>query len=160
LIESEERFRLLAESALEGIVFSENKIIVDANEQFVKMFGYDNREQLIGKNVENLVHPNDRHIVAEKIKETNPEPYELTCLKKDGTKFIVKSKGRLIPYEGKTIRISVVSDITAQKESEKNLKQSEERFRHLFENNLAGVFRSEVVGGLLEVNHALAEIFG
>src|ERR1051325_5619828 len=160
LIESEERFRLLSESALEGIVLSQNKIIIDANEQFIKMFGYKSGKELMGLSVEELVHPRDRDVVAEKIKETNPEAYELTCLKKDGTAFIVKSKGRLIPYDGKTIRISVVSDITSEKENQKNLKESEERFRHLFENNLAGVFRSEVGGGLLEANIAIAEIFG
>lgn len=160
LKESEERFRLLAESALEGIVFSENKIIIDANEQFVKMFGYENRSEVIGKNLENLVLSNDIATLNEKIQETNPSPYELTCLKKDGTQLIVKSKGRLIPYGGKTIRISVVTDITAQKEGEKKLMESEARFRHLFENNLAAVFRSEVGGGMVDVNQALADIFG
>ncbi len=160
LTESEERFRLLSESALEGIVLSQNKIIIDANEQFIKMFGYKSGKELMGLSVEELVHPKDRALVSEKIKETNPETYELTCFKKDGTNFIVKSKGRLIPYDGKTLRISVVSDISAEKENEKNLKQSEERFRHLFENNLSGVFRSEVGGGLLEANQAIAEIFG
>jgi PAS domain S-box-containing protein len=38
--------------------------------------------------------------------------------------------------------------------------ESEERYRNLFENNLAAVFRSEVGGGLVEVNQALADIFG
>src|ERR1051326_1248922 len=160
LMESEERFRLLSESALEGIVLSENKIIIDANEQFIKMFGYYDRRELIGKNIEKLVYSKDRVIVDKKVKESSPDTYELTCIKKDGTTFIVKSKGRLIPYGEKTIRISVMSDITAQKENEKNLKQSEARFRHLFENNLSGVFRSEVDGGLLEANQAIADIFG
>lgn len=160
LIESEDRFRLLSESALEGIVMSENKTIIDVNEQFVKMFGYEGREELLGKNIEFLVHPDSLGMVHEKIHETNPEAYELVCVRKNGSTFIAKSKGRIIPYGGKTIRISVMSDITAEKESEKNLKQSEERFRHLFENNLAGVFRSEVGGDLLEANMAIAEIFG
>lgn len=160
LIESEERFRLLAESALEGIVLSENKIIVDVNEQFVKMFGYENRDELIGKELDCLVHPSHREIVDKKIQEANPEPYEITCLKKDGTPIIIKSKGRLIPYHGRTIRISVLSDITRQKEDEENLKQSEERYRQLFENNLAAVFRSEVGGRMADFNQAFVKIFG
>lgn len=40
------------------------------------------------------------------------------------------------------------------------LKASEERYRNLFENNLAAVFRSEVGGGLVDVNQALVDIFG
>lgn len=160
LTESEERFRLLSESSLEGIVLSENHIIIDANEQFVKMFGYKKRDELLGKKLDDLVHPQDKEKVEKKIQETNPEPYEVTCLKKDNTTFLVKSKGRILPYHGRTIRISVLSDITQQKENEKRIIQSEERYRHLFENNLAAVFRSEVGGALLEVNQALAEIFG
>ena len=44
--------------------------------------------------------------------------------------------------------------------TKRELVKSEERYRHLFENNLAAVFRSEVGGALLEVNQALVEIFG
>ena len=160
LFESEERFRLLAESALEGIVLSANSVIIDTNEQFVKMFGYKSRNEIIGKNIDELVNPDDRKLVEDKIREPNPEPYQVVCLKKDGTPIIIKSKGRIIPYGGRSIRISVLSDITEQKENEKNLKQSEERYRHLFENNLAAVFRSEVGGSLVEVNQALVDIFG
>ena len=160
LFESEERFRLLAESALEGIALSANHVIIDANEQFVKMFGYNSRNELIGRNIDDLVHPNEKERVSKKIDELNTDPYEVTCIKKDGTSIVVKSKGRILPYHGRSIRISVLSDITEQKQGEEKLKQSEERFRHLFENNLAAVFRSEVGGGLVEVNQALADIFG
>ncbi len=160
LYESEERFRLLSESSLEGIVLSANNVIIDTNEQFVKMFGYNSRNEAIGKNLDELVHPKDIALVLEKLKEPNPEPYEVTCLKKDGSPVIVKSKGRLLPFRGRTIRISVLSDITEQKRNEENLRESEERYRHLFKNNMAAVFRSDVDGSLLEINQALADIFG
>ena len=159
LVESEERFRLLAESSLEGIVLSENHTIIDANEQFVKMFGYANQQELIGKELEELVHPKDMGIVTQKIDEPNTEPYEITCLKKDGTPIMLRSKGRILPYHGRSVRISVLSDITQQKEYEKNIKQSEQRYRHLFENNLAAVFRSEVGGALVDFNQSFIDVF-
>ncbi len=160
LFESEERFRLLAESALEGIVLSANNVIIDANEQFVKMLGYSSRNELIGKNLDELVHPADKQMVLEKIKQPNSDPYEVRIPKKDGSNIIAKSKGRIVPYHGRTIRISVINDITEQKFNEEKLKQSEERYRHLFENNLAAVFRSDINGKLVEINQALADIFG
>src|ERR1035437_4681642 len=159
LVESEERFRLLAESSLEGIVLSENHTIIDANEQFVKMFGYANQQELIGKELEELVHPKDMGIVTQKIDEPNTEPYEITCLKKDGTPIMLRSKGRILPYHGRSVRIYVLSDITQQKEYEKNIKQSEQRYRHLFENNLAAVFRSEVGGALVDFNQSFIDVF-
>ena len=160
LTESEERFRLLSDSSLEGIVFSENHLIIDANEQFVKMFGYKSRKEIIGKKIDEMVHPDSRPLVDRKINEPNPDPYEVVCYKKNGTPIIVKSKGRIIPFHGRTIRISVLSDITQQREYEKNLQDSEERYRQLFENNMAAVFRSDVKGSLIAYNSALATIFG
>lgn len=44
--------------------------------------------------------------------------------------------------------------------NKKTLQESEERYRSLFENSLAAIFRSEVGGGLLDVNQALADVFG
>lgn len=160
LIESEKRFRLFAESALEGIVLSQNKVIIDVNDQFVGMFGYSSREEVIGKNLEELIQPGYLELVNKKLSEPNPEPYEIYCGKKDGALIIIKSKGRPLSYHGRTVRVSVLSDITRQKEQEENLKQSVDRYRQLFENNLAAVFHSEIGGGLVEVNQALADIFG
>lgn len=47
-----------------------------------------------------------------------------------------------------------------ENKEELDLRASEQRYRNLFENNLAAVFRSEVGGGLIEVNQALVDIFG
>lgn len=160
LKESEERFRLLAESSQEGIVLSENRKIIDVNDQFIKMFGFKNRREAIDVKLEELVHPDHKKSVNIKIAEANTKPYEVHCIKKDGSSLIVKSKGRLLPYHGRTIRISVLTDITQQKKYEDGLRESEARYRNLFENNLAAVFRSEVGGGLVEVNNALVDIFG
>lgn len=160
LHESEERFRLLAESAMEGIVLSANRVIIDANEQFVKMLGYSSRNELIGKDLDDIVHPDDRQVVRTKLAEPSPEPYEVRSIRKDGQTIILKSKGRLMPFHGRTIRISVVSDITEQKRTVEELRKSEARYRHLFEHNMAAVFRSDVKGNLLEINQALADIFG
>ena len=160
LMESEERFRLLANSSLEGIVISENNIIVDVSEQFVKIFGYEERKEVVGKRVADFIHPADEEMVVKRIKEGSTDSYEARCVKKDGSIIIIRSKGRLMPYHGGSVRISVLSDITNQKESEKKLRQSEESYRNLVENNLAAVFRTEVSGALTEFNNALVKIFG
>jgi len=160
LSESEERFRLLAESAQEGIVLSENQSIVDVNDQALSMFGYKNKTELVGKKISRLIHPDYLTLVNKKMSEPTPDPYEVHCLKKDGSEIIVKSKGRLIPYHGRTIRISVLTDITQQKKYEAGLREGEARYRKLFENNLAAVFRSEINGGFSDINQALVDIFG
>ena len=63
--------------------------------------------------------------------------------------------------EGKiTHFIGVKEDITERKEAEEALKESEERYRLLFQRNVAGVFRATLEGQLLDCNDAFLRIFG
>ena len=55
---------------------------------------------------------------------------------------------------------SAAHDITARKQTERDLRTSEGRYRHLFENNLAGVVRTRLDGRVLEWNPALAHMLG
>ena len=52
------------------------------------------------------------------------------------------------------------SDITARKQAEEARAESDRRYRLLFERNLAGVFRAEVGGKMLECNPALVRMLG
>jgi PAS domain S-box-containing protein len=54
----------------------------------------------------------------------------------------------------------VLSDITARKEAELARKESDQRYRLLFERNLAGIFRAEAGGKMLECNPALVRMLG
>ncbi len=54
----------------------------------------------------------------------------------------------------------IAVDVTDRQRAEERLRENEERYRLLFERNLAGVFRSRPDGRVLEVNDAVARIFG
>ena len=56
--------------------------------------------------------------------------------------------------------VAISQDITQRKRVEASLHVSEERYRKLFERNLAGVYRSTLDGRILECNDAFARIFG
>lgn len=117
LQESEERFRKLSDSTIEGIVIHEKGIIVDANQSYARMFGYEISE-VIGKNTQEFVAPEFREIVLEKVITESEEPYEAVGLKKDGTTIIVEVIGKSITYHGRRMRVAVLRDITERKKAE------------------------------------------
>jgi PAS domain S-box-containing protein len=62
--------------------------------------------------------------------------------------------------ERRRIEQALVADVAARRQAEEALRDSERRYRLLFERNLAGVFRSTVEGRLLDCNHSFARILG
>lgn len=54
----------------------------------------------------------------------------------------------------------MVKDVTDEIEAENLIKESEKRYRQLFESNLAGVYKTSVSGKLLDCNQAFADILG
>ncbi len=122
LKESEERFRQLFEATTEGIVVHQNGRILFANRNLAEIMGYEVAE-LIGKPVEDLVAPDSRELVARKVREASGEPYEFNGLKKDGTSVPMRSSGKNMPYEGRTVRVAALRDLTERKRMEASLER-------------------------------------
>ena len=130
LCESEERFRQLSEATFEAIAISENGKIINANLHLTELFGYDS--EVIGKNVVDLIAPQDRLQVRQKITSGDESPYELTGLKNDGTTFYLEARGRTMSYRSRPMRVTAMRDITERKQAEESLRQSELTLRSFF----------------------------
>ncbi len=134
LRESEDRFKMLSNATIEGIIFTENNIIIDSNEQFAFMYGYQTRNQVIGKNINDFLYSVEE---VDKVKviidSHSEEKFEVKSKKKNGEIIWVESKGRIIPYHGRRLRVSVVYDITDRKLKEQQLQESRESFMNLTE---------------------------
>jgi len=65
-----------------------------------------------------------------------------------------------IVFNGQPHLLVVANDITERKRAEKALRDSEERYRILFEHGFAGISRSSSDGRLIDFNDALAQMFG
>ena len=145
LRESEERFRHILEDQTEFICrFRPDGTYVFVNDAYARYFA-KTREELIGHIYRPVVFPEDRQIVQDVFDSLSQEHPVATSEHRitmpDGRVRWQQWSDRAIFDETGAVREyqSVGRDITAQKEAEEALKQSEARFRNLFSNMSAGV---------------------
>lgn len=117
LRENEEHLRNLARASFEGIGISENGRVADVNDQMLKMFGYE-REEMIGKEVVDLVAPESREIVAEAIRTERESIYEHRLLRKNGSSFLAEARAKIVRIGDRTLRMTALRDITDRKLAE------------------------------------------
>jgi PAS domain S-box-containing protein len=160
LRQSEERFKVLSQEVVEGIVLSENGRIIDANRSVTEMFGY-RLEELIGKDAIELTSPEYRELVMQRISEEDARPYESMGLKKDGTSFPIEIRPRHLPYFGRRIRVTSVIDLTERKHQEEALRQSEALYRTVVEQAEENIFLVDAKSRrVLDANDALLQSLG
>ena len=76
----------------DGSIFHDKGKILDVNQQFVTLYGYD-RDELIGVGVLEFIAPEDREIVLRHIQEGYEKVYEAVGLKIDGSTVHLKKQG-------------------------------------------------------------------
>jgi len=160
LRQSEERFRVLSEEVVEGLILSENGRIIDANRSVTEMFGYG-LDELVGSYASVLTAPEYREMVERRIADEDTRSYESRGLKKDGTVFPIEIRPRHLPYSGRTIRVTSVIDLTERKRQEQALRQSESLYRTVVEQAAENIFLVDAeTRRVLEANDALLRSLG
>ena len=160
LKESEAHFRSLTDATFEGIVISEEETILETNQAFAEMFGYQLSEAR-GMGILEFHAPEFREQVRQRISSASDGSYESVGMRKDGTTFEAEVHERTAPHgDGETVRVSAIRDITERKQAEETIRQSEERFRSAFEHAYTGVALVSPSRRYLRVNRAFCEILG
>jgi PAS domain S-box-containing protein len=126
LQKSEEMYRILVENALTGIYIDQGGQIVFANDQVADIYGYP-REELIGKESSELVHPEHRPLTekrrAERLKgEKPPSEYDAMGLTKHGETIWIRRRNTDIEYKGRPAILGNIVDITEKKQVREELK--------------------------------------
>ena len=164
LRESEEKYRRIIETANEGIwQMDERFVTIFVNRKLAEMLEYTPRE-MIGRNVTSFMHPDDDDDHAARIIERRkgyPGQYERRFLKKDGTVvWTIVSATALQDPDG-TFRgsFAMLTDITTRKSAEQELRENEERYRNVVEDQTEFICRFTPDGRLTFVNDAYCRYF-
>jgi PAS domain S-box-containing protein len=137
LQQQESQYRTIFESANDGIGIFDLATykFIDSNSANSQMYGYSVEEWLQLK-PQDFIHPDSLYLFEGFIKNvTAGEDFygEATIVHKDGTLLDVEVKATPYTYKNQPHALCVARDISERKLAEKTLRQSEQRFRNLFE---------------------------
>ncbi len=134
LLETEKKYRTLFQNSPIGIFILEDTRIIDANPAGVKIFGYDSKEELVGKAGYDLLSTAERGRMSIEAKKVEDDvdilpKYDTIGRRKDGSEFPMRIYASRAVIDGKPVAISFNIDLSVQKRLE---KEKEEVERQLF----------------------------
>ena len=163
-IQAEEQYRTLVERASDAIIIIQNEKTVYRNPIYENLIGYKVTETE-DRSFLDFVVPEDRNLVREHYYkrlngETVPEEYEVRLMTRSGRPVTMEVKPAVIEYKGEPATMVVMRDISERREAEEALRESEERFRTIFEKSRDAICVIDDEGNYLMVNEAMCELTG
>ncbi len=141
LQESEERFRTVFEGFLDGIILAdpESGEILDVNPIAAEWIGME-REKIVGVSYLDFVAPESveyaERLFGNVAREEAPGiPRVIPSKRADGSTILFETLGQLIQIEGQPVVLVVLRDVTERKRTENALRESEVRYRILFDGS-------------------------
>jgi two-component system sensor histidine kinase UhpB len=135
LRESEDRYRRLVESSPEAILVNVGEAIAYVNEAGLRLFGAGSAEELVGKSILEIIHPDHRAGVSERIRQAQRDHQTLLreeiFLRLDGTPVNVEVAAAPFVLEGQTATQIFVRDISERTRADQALQQANVRLRSL-----------------------------
>ena len=151
-------------NSLPGIFYTldENGGLLRWNKNFKELVGYSWAE-LQNMNALSTIAEEDRELVDNRIQDVFTQGHasvEASMLAKDGTKTRYLLTGARTSIGNSTYLIGMGMDITERIQAELALKQSEERYRALFDSSIELVYSLDFEGRFLDANRATLELLG
>jgi PAS domain S-box-containing protein len=164
LRESEEKFRLLAETSPAAIMIYQDRKYVYANPAVQSITGYS-RDELMEMSPLDVIHRDYREKIGELASSRErdimcPSHNEVKIVTKDGQERWMDSSSTSITYDNRPAGLVVAFDITGRKRAEEALRESEERFKAIFDRAAVGIAISNPDSFMVDSNQTFQEMLG
>jgi PAS domain S-box-containing protein len=163
------RFRAVFENSSDALLLLEWNCIADCNDTAVRVLGGREKSEIVGR------HPADfspacqpdgmssiekAKILIEIAATKESHRFDWVHQKLDGTDFPVEVTLTPIRVFGRETMLAVIHDLTERKRAENLLRESENRFRNLFENSPVAYQALDAAGYIVDANARLIELLG
>jgi PAS domain S-box-containing protein len=165
LSDSEQRLHAVMDGVAEGIVtFAADGRVLSANPAALATFAAEPGE-LLGFGVDQLVQGMTLDEIRARVGAVQPGAeldgrarILVTGRRRDGTHFPLELAISQATVNGEPLFIGIGMDVTHQREAERALRQSERRFRAIFDSAAIGIGLLHVEGPFVDANAALAQM--
>ena len=165
LSESKLKYSRLIELLPNGIAIHKDGKVLYANEYTVNLLKAKNQEALIGQDIFRFIHPNYHNYSKNRIEKSLQEFSHANLTEEI---FLTISGNPInvevitVPYkqDEETFLLTVITDITDRKETEKTLKLSEVTYRGMLNSISEAIFIQDEDGIFIDVNKTAELLFG
>ena len=141
LVASESKYRDFVEYSPEAIAIYQNGKVVYVNLECLRLMRAQSKEQLIGTNVIDFIHPDNRQLVFERMSSLADSSIDIALpaveekyIRLDGTAIYVEVKAMPIVLEGQPAVQLTARDITDRKQVEDALEQSRVELKAIYDH--------------------------
>jgi PAS domain S-box-containing protein len=140
----------------------ETLAFLEVNAAAVRQYGFT-RDEFLAMTIREIRPPSELPALLANLKRapnlpTSPGPWRHR--RKDGSELLVEVTGESITVAGRRARLVVAADVTARVQAEQALRESEDRFRLVFENSLDAILLTAPDGQIFAANPAACRLFG
>ena len=163
LCESELKFRSVFENSVDAIGVLNKGIHVFVNPAYLKLFGYNQIDDLCGKPIFDLIAQSEHEKILSYVnkranEEDVPIEYHSIGLRKDGSEFLMNVHVTGYKLNDEKYTVAIIRDITHTQKIQEELTASELKFKTLTEKAPVGIFSTDRFGSTTYVNPKWCEI--
>lgn len=160
-MEAEQRARTILNASPDAVLVSMNSEYVYANPAAVDLFNADSETDLVGHSILDLIHPDDRDEVQNKIEPVATGGQTVTRVGRtvqtlDGQEVSVEVTGRQITWDGENGIVAILRDLSTPEQR----TRTQQRYRAAFENGFDAMVIFDDDQQITDVNQSGCELSG